>query len=37
MPIHNLANLLDQVTPDRKLENAGLFDADERTPRTSGA
>ena len=32
----DLANLLDQVTPDRTLENADLFDADERTPQTSG-
>jgi len=32
----DLANLLAQVIPDRPLENAGLFDADERIPQTSG-
>lgn len=33
----DLANLLDQVIPDRPRENADLFDADELSPQTSGA
>jgi len=32
----DLANLLAQVIPDRKLENAGLFDTDELSPQPSG-
>jgi ATP-dependent Zn protease len=33
----DLANLLDQVIPDRTTESADRVDADELTPQTSGA